>query len=125
VETVSLRRRVSVNQNPNGKEVISMCDFDDFDDEGFDDDFGEDFDSDLGNDTDTDSGDDSGDECEGICFGDDLADFAILGGFIGYLEEEIEERKRLEREKKKEQERIDREMADCDCCTPSDEEPYP
>ncbi len=67
-----------------------MCDFDDF--------FGDDFGDDFGNHVDNDSEDDSGDEGAGICFGDDLADFAILGGFIGYLEEEIEERKRLERE---------------------------
>ena len=98
-----------------------MCDFDDFDDDGFDDDFGEDFDNDFGSDV----GNDYGEECEGFCFGDDLADFAILGGFIGYLEEEIKERKRLEREKKKEQDRIDREMTNCDYCTLSDDDPYP
>ena len=55
----------------------------------------------------------------------DTADFAIIGGVIGYLEEEIEERKRLEREMEKEQKRIDDEMTECDRCTPSDEEPYP
>ena len=97
-----------------------MCDFDDFYDDGFEDDFGDEFDNDLGNDV----GNDAGDECEGICFGDDLADFAILGGFIGYLEEEIKERKRLEREMKKEQERIDREMTDCDIFNPPDDEEF-
>jgi hypothetical protein len=96
-----------------------MCD--DFFDDGFDDDFGDGFDNDFGNDADI----DSGDECDGWCLGDDLADFAIVGGAIGYLEEEMEERKRLERERKKEQERIDREIAGRDCCTPSDEDPYP
>jgi len=98
-----------------------MFDFDDFDDDGFDDDFGEDFDNDLGNDADS----DSGDECDGWCLGDDLADFAIVGGAIGYLEEEIEERKRLERERKKEQERIDKELSECDIYNPSDDDPYP
>ena len=98
-----------------------MCDFDDFYDDGFDDDFGDDFDNDLGNDADS----DSGDECDGWCLGGDLADFAIVGGAIGYLEEEIEERKRLEREMKKEQERIDREMTECDIYNPSDDDPYP
>ena len=97
-----------------------MCDFDDFFDEGFEEDFGEDFDSDLGTDADGDSGND----CEGWCFGDDLADFAILGGAIGYLEEEIQERKRLEREMEKAQERIEK-TRDCDCPVPSDEDPYP
>jgi len=98
-----------------------MCDFDDFYDDGFEDDFGEDFDTDFGNEVDT----DSQDECDGWCLGDDLADFAIVGGAIGYLEEEMEERKRLERERKKEQERIDRELTDCDIFNPPDDDPYP
>ena len=109
-------------------EVVCLDNFDDFYDDdfddGFDDDFGEDFDSDCGNDVDNDSGDYSGDEYEGWCFGDDLADFAILGGFIGYLEEEMEERKKREREMKKEQDRID-ENNDRDRRTPSEKEPYP
>jgi hypothetical protein len=101
------------------KEVIQMDDFDDFDD-----DFGDDFDNGLENDVDNGSGQDSGDTCEG--FWDlDTADFAIIGGVIGYLEEEIKERKRIEREMEKEQERIDDELTDCDCCTPPEEEPYP
>jgi hypothetical protein len=76
------------------KEVIQMCDFDDFYDDGFEGDFIEDFPEDSRGGMQ----DESGNECEGWCFGDDTADFAILGGFIGYLEEEIEERKRRERE---------------------------
>ena len=71
-----------------------MCDFDDFYDDGFEGDFMEDFPEDPGGG----SQDEPGNECDGWCLGDDTADFAILGGFIGYLEEEIEERKRLERE---------------------------
>jgi len=97
-----------------------MCDFDDFDDGGFEDDFGDDFDNDIGSDVDN----DSGDECDGWCLGDDLADFAIVGGVIGYLEEEMEERKRLEREMKKEQERIDREMTEFDIFNPPDDEEF-
>ena len=93
-----------------------MCDFDDFYDEGFEEDFDGDFE--------TNADSDSGNDCDGWCFGDDLADFAILGGAIGYLEEEIQERKRLEREMKKEQERLD-EFSECDCPVPSDEDPYP
>ena len=34
------------------------------------------------------------DECEDFCFGDDLADFMILGGFIGFMEEEMHTRRR-------------------------------
>jgi len=93
-----------------------MCDFDDFYDEGFEEDFDGDFE--------TNADSDSGNDCDGWCFGDDLADFAIVGGAIGYLEEEIQERKRLEREMKKAQERLEK-TGDCDCPVPSDEEPYP
>jgi hypothetical protein len=77
-----------------------MDDFDDFYDDGFEEDFMDDFSEDSGGGFQ----DEPANECEGWCFGDDLEDFAILGGFIGYLEEEIEERKRLERELKKKEE---------------------
>ena len=99
-----------------------MCD-DSFDD-GFYEDFEVDFDIDYGNDVDNGSGDDSSEECEGWCFGNDLADFAIIGGAIGYLEEELQEKKRIDREIKKEQERVEK-ASECDCSVPSDEEPYP
>jgi hypothetical protein len=45
------------------------------------------------------------DTCDGWCFGDDIEDFAIIGGVIGYLEEEIEEKKRRQREMEEELER--------------------
>jgi hypothetical protein len=73
-----------------------MCD--DFFDDGFEDDFGDEFSDHLQNGI----NDEPKEGCDGWCFGDDLADFAIVGGVIGYMEEEIEERKRLEREMKKE-----------------------
>jgi hypothetical protein len=100
-----------------------MDDFDDFYDDGFDDDFAEDFSDDLPGGIE----EESGDTCEG--FWDlDTADFAIIGGVIGYLEEEIEERKRIEREMEKE----DEERESCckdhdpyDPYDPPDEEPYP
>jgi len=87
-----------------------MCDFDDFDD-GFDCEFDDDFSEDVPGGI----KDESAGECEG--FWDlDTADFAIIGGVIGYLEEEIEERKRLERELKKETEKCE------SCC--EDRDPY-
>lgn len=97
-----------------------MCDdFDDFYDDDFEDDFGEDFSDDSAGGIE----DESGDSCEG--FWDlDTADFAIIGGAIGYFEEAIEERKRIEREMEKEQEDADK-INECDCCTPDEEEPYP
>ena len=104
-----------------------MDDFDDFYDDGFEGDFADDFSEDSGGGVQ----DEPGNECEGWCFGDDTADFAILGGFIGYLEEEIEERRRLEREVKKEEEENsccdkDREESDpYDPFNPPDGEPYP
>jgi hypothetical protein len=103
-----------------------MCDFDDFDDfdnfcdNGLDDDF-------LSESGDA-IADEPKDECEGWCFGDETADFAILGGILGFVEEAMEERRRLERELKKEEEECE------SCCKdpdpydpydPPDEEPYP
>ena len=98
-----------------------MCDdfFDDFNGDGYEDDFVDDCSDDFQDGIEAESKDD----CEGIYFGHDLADFAIVGGFIGYLEEEIEERKRLEREMEKEQECADK-CKDCsDPFDPSDYEP--
>ena len=95
-----------------------MCDFDDFGDDydyDFDDEFSDDFSGSIE--------DESVESSQG--FWDlDTADFAIIGGAIGYLEEEIEEKKRLEREMKKEQERIDEEMTDCDVYHPPDDEEF-
>jgi len=56
-----------------------MFDFDDF--------FGDEFcEEDMGK-----------DGCDAFCLGDGIEDFALVGGAIGYLEEEITERRRLER----------------------------
>jgi len=101
-----------------------MCD--DFFDDGFEEDFGDDFSDDPGGSIQG----ESGDGCEEWCFGDDLADFAIIGGAIGYLEEEIEERKRLEREMKKDEEceSCEKDGEPCDPYdpfNPPDDEPYP
>jgi len=97
-----------------------MCDdFDDSFDDGSDDDFADDVPSGIE--------DESTGECEGL-WDLDTADFAIIGGAIGYLEEEIEERKRLEREMEKAEEECE------SCCkdpdpydpfNPPDDEPYP
>ena len=37
------------------------------------------------------------DGCDAFCLGDGIEVFALVGGAIGYLEEEITERRRLER----------------------------
>jgi hypothetical protein len=98
-----------------------MCDFDDF------------YDDDCGYEDDHDFSDEPGDgienepekECEGWCFGDDLGDFMIFGGIIGYLEEEIQERKRLKRERKKKRERADKCKNGYDLFNRPDSDPYP
>ena len=55
-------------------------------------------------------------------------DFALIGGVIGYAEEECEETARLEREAEKEQEEIDR-FNGGQCCDDFDDDfdddPYP
>ena len=107
------------------KEVIKVCDFDDFYDEGFEDDLGEDFSEDFSEECRGGIEDDSEQECDAWCFGDDLADFAIVGGVIGYLEEEIEERKRREREMKKDQDKCHSCCGDYDPFNPPDDDPYP
>ena len=101
--------------------MFDFDDFDDFSDDGFDHDISADLPDGFQGGTE----DAPGDTCEGWCFGDDLADFAIVGGIIGYLEEEIEERKKLEREMEKDQEYADKCRDGYDPFNPSDDEPYP
>ena len=95
-----------------------MCD--DFFDDGFEHDFEDEFSEHSENGVEA----ESRDACEGWFLGDDLA-FALLGGAIGCLEEEIEERKRLER-------KMEQSDADCESCrkdydvfNPDDQEPFP
>jgi len=54
-------------------------------------------------------------------------DFALIGGVIGYAEEECEETARLEREAEKEQEEIDRfnDGVGCDDFDDDFDDPYP
>ena len=62
-------------------------------------------------------------------FGDDgfwdleTEDFALIGGLIGYAEEECEERMRLERELEAEEAKEETEEPPSSCCSISDEPP--
>jgi hypothetical protein len=54
----------------------------------------------------------------------ELEDFAIVGGVIGAVEEEMTEQRRIERELEKDMESVD-EFDDNDILEPLDDDPYP